>query len=261
MSTSAFDSYASDYDSHFTNSAVGIAQRNRVYKFLLPLLQKHTNLLEINCGTGHDALTLAPKVHKILACDVSIEMINEGKRKKEKTNISNLNFEKIDTNALYKDLNSSYDLLFSNFGGLNCLSSEELKSFSKNIAPFITEKGKLVLVIMGKKCLWENLFFFKQKDKRIYRRNTDGGLATTINNSTFNTYYYSPWQIESFFSDVFLVKKSRPIGFFIPPSYLNSYFIKRKRVLFFLNLFEKLVGSFYFLSNYSDHYLIILEKK
>jgi hypothetical protein len=141
------------------------------------------------------------------------------------------------------------------------LGPGELKTFSKNISPFISEKGKLALVIMGKKCLWENLFFFKQKDKRLYRRNTNKGVSTIINSNVFTTYYYSPKQIEILFSNSFKIKRARPIGFFIPPSYLNTYFLKNKRILYLLNILEKLTGCFSFLSNYSDHYLIILKKK
>jgi SAM-dependent methyltransferase len=261
MSTSAFNSYAAEYDQHFTQSPIGRMQRERVYRHLLPLLNKETKLLEINCGTGEDALFLSPKVAHILATDISTEMIKEAKRKKGKTNIMNVDFAAIDARTLHKNLDSCFDLLFSDFGGLNCLSSEELKLFSENISSFIHTQGKLVLVIMGKKCLWENFLFLKQKDKRLYRRNTDSGVPTNINNSTFNTYYYSPRQIEFLFADSFIAKKIRPIGFFVPPSYLNPYFLNKKWALRLLISLEKLVGSFSFLSNYSDHYLIVLEKK
>ena len=261
MSTLSFNSYAKDYDKHFTNSPIGILQRKRVYKYLLPLLNKQKKVLEINCGTGEDATYMAQKVKSILATDISTEMIKEAQAKKSKNDLDNVIFEASDIKELHTKLSSSFDLLFSDFGGLNCLSPEELKKFSKNICPFISENGKLCLVIMGKKCLWENLFFFRQKDRRLYRRNTDEGVSTTINSTVFTTYYYSPKQIEILFSNSFKIIRARPIGFFIPPSYLNTYFLKNKQMLYFLNILEKMAGCFSILSNYSDHYLIILEKK
>jgi len=260
MSTSAFSSYAADYDKHFTNSAIGILQRKRVFKFLAPLLNKNTDVLEINCGTGEDALAIAPLVKSILATDISGQMIKEAIRKKEKTSAKNIRFEIADLKELHQNLSSPFTLLFSDFGGLNCLSPLELKKFSKNIAPYISDKGKLVLVIMGKKCLWENFLFLKQKDKRFKRRNTDQGIKTQINETYFHTYYYSPSDIAEIFSTAFTKKLVRPIGLFVPPSYFNPYFKNKRWLLNILNFLEKITGSLPFTSNYADHYLVILEK-
>lgn len=260
MSTSAFNSYAADYDTHFTNSPIGILQRKRVFKFLLPLLDKQKDVLEINCGTGVDALSIAPLANSVLATDISNEMIREALLKKERAGFKNLHFKTENIKGLHKSLSSPFHLLFSDFGGLNCLSPKELEDFSKNIHPFISTGGKLVLVVMGKKCLWENFFFLKQKDARYGRRNTSSGIETQINGSNFLTYYYSPNEMTAFFSEHFYCTQVRPIGLFIPPSYLNSYFSKKKWLLKLLNVLEKICGNFSFTSNYSDHYLLVLEK-
>ena len=261
MSTSAFDSYAAEYDNHFTNSAIGILQRKRVYKYLKPLLNKQKNVLEINCGTGEDAIYIAQRVKSVLATDISHEMIKEAQAKKNKSNLNNLAFETYDINELQTKLSSSFDLLFSDFGGLNCLSAEELKKFSSNIFSCISYKGQLAFVIMGKKCVWENFFYYWQKDARFKRRNSRQGLETQINGAEFLTYYYSPKDISSFFTNDFNTIKIRPIGLFIPPSYLNSYFLDKRFLLRILNALENVFGNFSLFANYADHYLIILEKK
>jgi len=260
MSTLAFNSYAAEYDNHFTRSPIGILQRKRVFRFLLPLLDPKKNVLEINCGTGEDALSMAPLVNSVLATDISTGMIEAANLKKEKSKLSNVTFKAADIREIPEHLRSPFDLLFSDFGGLNCLSPEELKQFSQSISSFISPGGKLVLVIMGKKCIWENFFFLKQKDKRYKRRNTTKGIETKINDSTFLTYYYAPSEISTLFSGNFSTSLIKPIGLFIPPSYLNPYFANKKWALGLLNFFEKLSGGFSFTANYADHYLIILEK-
>jgi SAM-dependent methyltransferase len=258
MSTSAFDTVAESYDADFTYSAIGLLQRKRVYKYIIPLLNKQKSVLEINCGTGFDALTIAKQVKSVLATDISEEMVRVSKKKNSSEKV---NFLAADINSLHQHLDDKYDLLLSNFGGLNCLVTEELKQFSKNISPYIHSHGHLALVIMGKKCLWENLFFYKQNDKRLYRRDTNEGVETTINGIRFKTYYYSPEQIQQIFSNEFERIMVKPIGLFIPPSYLNAYFSNKKMLLRFLNFLEKIFGKFSFLSNYADHYILILRKK
>jgi SAM-dependent methyltransferase len=259
MSVSVFDSSAANYDEEFTNTPIGKLQRKRVYKYLLPLPK--VKLLEVNCGTGHDAISLSSKVASVYASDISSQMIEVAQNKIKGSKSNTITFKCLDINTLHKNLTGNFDLLLSNFGGLNCLSENELREFSINIAPHIATKGKLALVIMSKKCWIENLWYFLRKDSRRNRRNTCKGLLTTINNSNFYTYYYSPKEIENIFKNQFTVKKVRPIGFFIPPSYLNPLFKYKKWLLSLLSFLENCLGAFPFLSNYADHYILILEKK
>jgi ubiquinone/menaquinone biosynthesis C-methylase UbiE len=261
MSTSAFNNYSTDYDAHFTFSPIGILQRKRVFKFLFPFLKKEKKVLEINCGTGHDALQIAPHVKEVHATDLSPGMISEANKKKSIAGSNNVLFECSDIRNVHEHLGTRYDLLFSNFGGLNCLPREDIRKFSENIAPFIENEGHLVLVIMGKKCARENFFFYTQNDRRIYRRDTHDGLETQINGPGFKTYYYSPIEMKKLFSDFFRVVEIKPIGLFIPPSYLNAYFLDKKILLSGLNFLEKNFAGSSRLANYSDHYLITFKKK
>jgi hypothetical protein len=61
-----------------------------------------------------------------------------------------------------------YDLIFSNFAGLNCTGELDkvLHSFSRLLKP----NGLVTLVILPKFCLWESLLFFKGKFKTAFRR-------------------------------------------------------------------------------------------
>jgi hypothetical protein len=57
------------------------------------------------------------------------------------------------------------------------------------------------------------------------------------------------------------VRNIKPIGFFIPPSFLNKFFLKKKKTLRMLDMFENSVYNFSFLANFSDHFLIDMELK
>ena len=99
--TESFDISAPLYDDVFTNSHIGKLQRKLVYSFLKKNLPKNQNLeiLEINCGTGHDAIWLANQGHQIIATDISSEMISVAKAKIT-PNHNQPTFQQLDINVL-----------------------------------------------------------------------------------------------------------------------------------------------------------------
>ena len=55
----AFDSLAAKYDDLFTRSVIGRAQRGAVWEALVDRFEPGAHILELNCGTGEDAVYLA----------------------------------------------------------------------------------------------------------------------------------------------------------------------------------------------------------
>ena len=71
----AFDRIAEDYDQRFTDTLIGRAQRDAVWRVLAQTWKKDDRVLELNCGTGEDAIFLAGNGISVLACDASRQMI------------------------------------------------------------------------------------------------------------------------------------------------------------------------------------------
>src|SRR5260370_29307377 len=71
----AFDQLAADYDERFTYSIIGRAQRDAVWKILTNTFKANDNILELNCGTGEDAIFLAGRAVSLFACDASQQML------------------------------------------------------------------------------------------------------------------------------------------------------------------------------------------
>ena len=260
MQPQNFDAYAQSYDNHFTNSFIGKAQRLQVYQQLLKHISfKNKSVLEINCGTGEDALWLTKQGAAVLATDISEGMINVAKNKS--TN-SLIDFNQLAAQDISSLSPNTYNIIFSNFGGLNCLSNNELLKFKAGCDQLQKPSNQLAFVIMGTKCKWEQLYFSFKKDKaKATRRQNKGGVDTLINDNHFKTYYYSPDDIKQLFIENYSCISVSPIGLFVPPSYLEPYVVKRRGMFGFLKLLDKLFGDFSFLSNYADHYLIVFEKK
>ena len=61
--------------------------------------------------------------------------------------------------------NEKFDLVISNFGGLNCIDQNELEmNSSKQLCTILEDNGKLFFVIMGAGCVVGNfIFFIKRK--------------------------------------------------------------------------------------------------
>lgn len=252
-----FDIAARNYDQAFTNSKIGTLQRKQVYKYLNKhlLVKKQLNILEINCGTGEDAIWLTQNGHQVLATDASQEMISIAKNK---NNSHNAVFQQIPIQELNQLENeNSFDLIFSNFGGLNCLNKDEFNEFLKQSKRLIKPNGNLVLVIMPKNCIWDNFYLFlKGKWKHVGRRNSLDSVLVNVNGQLVNTWYYNPKDILILGKELLLTISHKPIGFFVPPSYLESFFKKKKLLLSCLEWLDRFASRLSFLSRFSDHYII-----
>ncbi len=261
----AFDHIANKYDDSFTNSIVGKAQRNLVWNYLQQSFNHlyDLNVLELNCGTGEDAKWMAKKGAKIIATDVSIEMLNIGKTKAIQGN-NKIEFLQLDMLELTEQIkNKQFNLIFSNFGGLNCISKIQLQTLLHQLQSMLTKNGKIILVIMPSFCLWETIFFlFKLQLMNAFRRlNKNSVIATLNTKTTVNTWYYSSLTIKKILPQHLKVSSIKPVGFFIPPSYLNNFFTKRPNLFAWLIKLENKVSGLSFLSNLADHYYIEIEKK
>lgn len=260
MSSALFDAAAQQYDDIFTNSEIGKLQRARVWNYLDSVLPKASiNILELNCGTGEDAIWLANKGHTVLATDISKEMINVTRSKVAKLNLADkISVKQLDINKIETlPVNTKFNLVFSNFGGLNCLTKNELISLSKKIKNLLNSDGKFIAVVMPDFCMIESLYFFaKLNFKNLFRRKKTQQVE--INDSVIDTYYYNSNDFYKFFRNDFTVNNKIGIGLFIPPSYLNNLFKDKSITLNILNKLENIFGSNAFAASFSDHYLIEL---
>jgi len=260
-----FDNIAPTYDKDFTHSCVGKALRSRIYKYIDRILptNRNLNILEINCGSGEDAIYLAQKGHKVLATDISHAMIKVAQRKVMKKKLNNqINFITKDFRSLQNlKINYKFDLIFSNFGGLNCIDFLDLIKLSNNLSSLLNLSGRFIAVIMPKFCLWETLYFtYKLDIKKIFRRNTNSSIEVNYRTSKVKTWYYSPSCLKKVFNNSFKKKTLIPIGFALPPSYLNNFFKHFQSLLKILKWVEDSIEWIQVLSYLSDHYLIDFEK-
>lgn len=264
-----FDTVARDYDKSFTGTAVGRLLRERVWALLTrtggfsrseSAAKAAGMVLELNCGTGEDAVWLAKQGYRILATDISLEMIAIAENKARRAGVGKRIRTQTCSFAEVGKLEGPFDLVFSNFGGLNCVPPEELKKLSLDLQKLVAPGGLFVAVAMSRFCWWETLYFLlKIKPREAFRRWSRKPVQARLDEkTTVPTWYYSPVEIRRHFSD-FQAKRILPVGFWLPPSYLNPFFEKRPRLLALLNFLEK-NGAPTWLAPAADHFLICFEK-
>ncbi len=157
---------------------MGSAQRDRVWHFLTQALAGRPNskVLECNCGTGADALWLAGQGCQVLATDVAPQMVAVTQAKTQQAGLKDriettvCSMQGIGTNPVI-NRSAPFDLMLSNFGGLNCLSPDEIRQLNTNLQTVMAPGAVLALVVMSRFSWWETLYFLlKGKPRTAFRR-------------------------------------------------------------------------------------------
>ena len=282
-----FDAVAGDYDAAFTRTVVGLLLRGRVWALLNLYTAKstRTTALELNCGTGEDAVWLARQGWQVLATDVSPEMVSAARQKainagvEDRVRVEVCAMEEIGrinstpdgrgdatsnvafgtTSPLPSGEGSGVRLIFSDFGGLNCLPPESLQKLSLDLQGLISKNSCFIAVVMSRFCWWESFYFLlKGQVGKAFRRFGKKALAAPLDASTaVETWYYSPAEFRRHFPG-WQATGIRPVGFWLPPSYLNPFFEKHPRFLRALNYLENHFTPAW-LSPMADHFIICLK--
>jgi ubiquinone/menaquinone biosynthesis C-methylase UbiE len=262
----AFDDTAQCYDERFTNTSIGRLQRNKVWGYLEKAYGDSfpTSVLELNCGTGEDAVFFGKHHSKVLATDISEQMLAQTASKIAAEKLERCIYTaKLDINLFPADLpDQKYNLIFSNFGGLNCISPVHLQQLLNESRYLLNNDGRIILVIMPRFCAWETLYFVSKLDfSKAFRRRSRKPQNANLGNSEVNTWYHSPADIKKMAVKHYDIINVQPVGISIPPSYLQKTFVAKSGILNKLDALENHLGRYSFFSGLADHYLIDLKLK
>jgi SAM-dependent methyltransferase len=259
-----FDHIASPYGPIFAKSLIGQLQRKHVWSHIeniIPQLRGY-EMLELHYGNAEDEILFNENGVNIVATDISAETNHLTLRKAEEFSMPNrisshyLDLDNLDVTLFDK----KFDLVFSNFGGVNCINPSSLRSLLQKLPAILNPGGRFVAVIMPKFCAWETIFFLlRLQYTKAFRRLTS--KETILNHDGINQkmWFYHPSEIIKFSKEKFKLIGNYPIGIALPSSYLDNFFHFRKKLLFFLDNVEKNFNDISFLSGMADHFVIDLQ--
>ena len=260
-----FDHITLVQDSVFSRSAIGQLQRKHVWGYIEKIIPELDGLemLELNAGKGEDALMFSDRGFNLVATDVSAETYKLTEEKAERYSMrSKITQQYLDLDTMDEVLfDRKFDLIFSNFGGLNCINPEGLSKMFAKIPSLLKPGGRFVAIVMHRFCLWESLYYgVKCRFRKAFRRWTSREVLSDDYGTTLRTWYYIPSQVKKLAKPHFKIVNIKPVGLALPPVCLDSFFFRKKKLLIGLYKLEKKLNGSGLGAGMADHFLIDLER-
>jgi ubiquinone/menaquinone biosynthesis C-methylase UbiE len=258
----AFDKQAPFFDALYSGDSIIQYKRKRVRDHVTQLLRPNSNILELNAGTGDDAIFFAQQGHTVHATDISGEMQHLLAEKVKQHDLRNSISHELCSYTDLKNLfdRGPYDLIFSNFAGLNC--TNELPKVLQSFDSLLKPDGLATLVILPKFCLWEFLLLFKGKFKTAFRRFPGSkGAKAHIEGEYFRCWYYNPSFIQKHLKENFDMIGLEGLCTVVPPSYLNGFAEKYPKTYQWLIKKENNWKARWPWKKIGDYYIISLKKR
>lgn len=258
----AFSKQSVVFDEIYNTDRIIQYKRERVRAHVLKHLPKKASILELNAGTGEDAIYFAQRGHTVHATDISTGMLAILEKKvADKQLGSNITKEQCSFTALEGLINQGpYDQIFSNFAGLNC--TDKLDKVLQSLSPLLKPGGVVTLVILPTFCLWEFLLLFKGKWKTAFRRFAGKkGARSHIEGEYFTCWYYNPSYVIQNMGKEFELSGIEGLCTLVPPSYINGFAGKYPAIFRFLCRQEGRWKSYWPWRLIGDYYIISLRKK
>jgi ubiquinone/menaquinone biosynthesis C-methylase UbiE len=244
----------------FTRSLIGRAQRDAVWTVLAQTFHAGDTIVELNCGTGEDALFLARNAISVVACDASERMIQTARRRLQSeapetpVHLCLLPTERI------SELQSAtlLDGAFSNFSGLNCVA--DLTQTAEDLAALVKPGAPLLVCLSTRFCLSEILWFLLHGQPRKAFRRCSGRATAQVGEFTVEVYYSTVRKLQRDFAPAFVMRSCIGIGVAVPPSYVEASIRKYPKVLALLQTIDKFISKFPGFRVIGDHVLIRFDR-
>lgn len=252
-----FDSLAADYDHSFTASAIGQRMRAAVWRRLDVAFRPGERVLELNCGTGEDAVYLGSRGVAVLATDSSPAMLAVARAKVDRERLAGMvEVTRLPIENLAKQRPAgAFDGVLSNFGGLNCVG--DLVGVARGLAAMTRPGGRVLLCVMGPAVPWEWAWYLAHGEPRRAARRLGSGGAQWRG---LTVRYPSIGEVRRSFAPHFAQRRVSAVGALVPPSFAEPWAARHPRLLAALDRLERSVETAWPLPWLADHFLIELER-
>lgn len=256
----AFDNLAASYDTVFTHSSVGRAQRTAVWECARDIFMPHSRLLELNCGTGEDAIYFAQQDFDVTSCDISPAMISQARQKALMTCIEHRIRFHVHASENIGELPEQYPFAgaFSNFSGLNCV--RDLDGLALSLAPMLLPGSPLLFCFSTRYCFWEIIWYLLRADISRCSRRWKGHHKTALGDTALSIYYPTCKEIACSFARHFQLIAVYGIGITVPPSYVEPWIAKHPHLLQTLQRIDSTICRLPIVNKLGDHMLLHLER-
>src|SRR5262245_21480877 len=263
-SAAAFDAIASHYDDLYSAAANPLIamMRDRVFRAVDRHFPGPATLLEIGCGTGEDALALAERGHRVVACDPAPGMIATARAKVALAGRADA-FDFIageidDIAAAWPSRGQAVDGVFSNFAPLNCeLSLAPLRLLLERA---LRRGGRFIAVVLPRVCPLEVALFMARAEPRAALRRFRRAAEADVEGTRFAMKYYGARDFDRALGAGFRRIETRSLGLFLPPLAFGHGFARVPGLLPALAALEDRVSGWPGARRMGDHVLLVYER-
>lgn len=244
-SPAPFDRIAGSYDTLWTKSNAGRAQRETVWSVIDEVFRPGVKVLDVGCGTGEDAVHLGRLGVHVSAIDASGEMVRIATARGVAA--TQLAIEELDR------IHATYDGVLSDFGALNCTAN--LGKLATLFARLVRPRGYVVICLLNRTCAWEMVWFgLRFRLRTAFRRVRHGGASSSLG---LLVYYPSAREVRRAFEPAFDIVRNKGVGVFVPPSFVNL----PARAVHVASRMDERVGEFPMLRALGDHRLYVFRRR
>jgi len=225
----AFSRTAEKYDRFAEDHPNLTRMRALVYSHLLRFVRPGARILELNSGTGTDAVYLALQGFSVHATDIAPGMLVRLKSKVDNLSLDErVSLQECSFTDLAQITGGPYDAVFSNLGGLNCIS--DLSVVVRQLPGVLRTGGVVTWVILPPVCLWELALALSGNFKVAFRRLNPSGTWAHLEGKYFPIHYFTPRQVIATFGPRYKLLSLQGLSIFAPPAESKNLAISHPRL-------------------------------
>ncbi len=253
----AFSRKSAVYDAFGENHANMARMRRKFYNHVSAVMPPGGRLLEINAGTGQDAVALVERGFRVHATDFAPGMIAAIEDKIARFGLADrLTVEALSFTELDRLAQGPFDGLYSNSGGLNCIA--DLTVVTRQLPRLLRPGARVTWTIMPRLCPWELAVI--PKDPRVgTRRLRPGGILAHVEGVRFMTYYFSAGAVRRAFGPRFRRVRQEGLSVFTPTADNKTFAVHHPRLFAGLARLDDALSPHAPFNGWGDFFILTME--
>lgn len=255
--SAAFTRKAAVYDAFGEGHENLARMRNKVYDHISAAVPPGSYLLELNAGTGLDALAMVRRGYRVHATDIAPGMVAAIRAKIKSEGVDGrLTTQQCSFTELEQVQGGPFDAIYSNFGGLNCIA--DLSAVTRYFPNLLRSGGCVTVVIMPPICPWELLLTpkdFRVGTRRLHRQ----GTVAQVEGVSFQTWYFTPQQVRQAFGPRFRQVQLKGLSVLTPTADNKSFARRHPRLFRALVALDNRVSQWPPFNGWGDFFILTME--
>ena len=253
----AFSRTAARYDAFAEDHAHLTRIRKKVYAHVQRVLPSPARLLELNAGTGTDAVELARLGYSVHATDIAPGMLDRLREKADRLQLhERISLEKRSFLSLTKVPGAPFEAVFSDLGGLNCVN--DLRPVISQLPDVLQPGGVVTWVLMPPICLWEMGEMFRGNFRLAFRRLSRGGIRANLEGMSFPVYYFPPRQVRDWFGKDYVLLGLEGLSVLTPTAESKNFAKRYPRLYGLLRWMDDRLSGHWPWHSWGDFYILSL---